>query len=84
MSSPGITVKGDSEGKRIKLGCEHQNGIVYVVSSEASWVCTDELRHVHSLAGFFKDISGLKDPGVRDVMQKWGLYYREIPLEDIT
>ena len=83
MSSPGITVKGNSKDKRIKLGCEHQNGIVYVVASEANWVCTDELTHAHSLAGFFKEIAGLEDTRVRDAMQKWGLYYRELPLEEL-
>ena len=83
MSSPGITVKGNSKDKRIKLECEHQNGIVYVVASEANWVCTDDLTHVHSLAGFFKEIADLKDPRVQDAMQRWGLYYRELPLEQI-
>lgn len=83
MSNLGLTIKQDSTGKRIKLNCQHQNGLIYVVSSEANWVCSDELSHVHSLAGFFKELATLKDPRVSDAMQRWGLYYRDLPVEEI-
>jgi hypothetical protein len=80
MSQFGLTVKSDSGGHRIEVECKHQNGLLYVVPSEASWVCTDEFRHAHSLAGFFKELTELDEPRVRDAMQRWGIYFRPRPL----
>jgi hypothetical protein len=80
MSQFGLTVKRDSGGHRVEVECKHQNGLIYVVPSEASWVCTDELRHAHSLAGFFKDLVELDEPRIRDAMQRWGIYFRPRPL----
>ncbi len=81
MSAFGLKVKGGSGGKRVELQCEHQNGVAYVVPSEASWVCSEELLHVHALAGFLGQISELEAPGVKEAMQRWGIYYRRRPLE---
>jgi hypothetical protein len=80
MSQFGLTVKSDSGGHRVEVECKHQNGLIYVVPSEASWVCTDELRHAHSLAGFFKDLVDLDEPRVQAAMQRWGVYFRPRPL----
>lgn len=80
MSTFGLEVKGGSGGKRVELQCEHQNGVVYMVPGEASWVCSEELLHVHALAGFLGQISELDDPGVKEAMQRWGIYYRRRPL----
>ncbi len=82
MSEMGLTVKHDSGSKRIEVQCKHQNGLLYVVPSEASWVCTEELLHAHSLAGFFKQLSSLNDPKVKELMQRWGIYFRERPLAE--
>lgn len=78
----GITVKQDTGGSRVEVQCAHQNALVYVVPAEASWVCTDELVHAHAIAGFFRDLAALDLPDVQRVMQKWGVYYRERPLDD--
>jgi hypothetical protein len=64
------------------MRCPHQNGLLYMVPAERSWVCSDEHRHAHVLAGFFKELSGLDDPRVRAAMNRWGLYYRERPLDE--
>ena len=80
MADFGLNVKHDSGCKRIEIECKHQNGLLYVVPSEASWVCSEELLHVHALAGFFKQLTELKDHRVKEVMQRWGLYFRERPL----
>ena len=80
MADFGLNVKHDSGCKRIEMECKHQNGLLYVVPSEASWVCSEELLHVHALAGFFKQLTELKDHRVKEVMQRWGLYFRERPL----
>ena len=77
MAEYGITVKHDTGGKRIEMQCEHQNGLVYVVPAEASWVCSEELLHAHALAGFFRQLSELGSPEVDAAMQRWGIYYRE-------
>ena len=79
--SYGLTIKHDRSGKRLEVQCSHQNGVIYVVPSEASWVCTDEYLHVHALAGFFREMTGLAEPRVKALMQKWGLYFRERPLD---
>lgn len=80
MANYGLTVKHDTGGKRLEIECEHQNGILYVVPSEASWVCSEDLLHVHSLAGFFTQLVALDNPEVKEMMRRWGLYYRERPL----
>ena len=77
MSGFGLTVKGGTGSKRMELVCEHQDGLLYVVPAEASWVCSDELLHVHALAGFFKQIAALDNEEVKGAMQRWGLYYRD-------
>ena len=80
MAEYGINVKHDSGGKRLEIQCKHQNGLLYVVPSEASWVCTEDLLHAHALAGFFSQLTELKDQRVKDIMQRWGIYFRERPL----
>ena len=76
MGDFGLTVKGESGSKRVELECEHQNGLLYVVPGDSSWVCSEELRHAHALAGFFRELMELDDDRVEGLMQKWGLYYR--------
>ena len=77
----GLTIKEDTGGKRLELVCEHQNGLLYVVPSEGSWVCSQEHQHAHALAGFFKELVALEDSRVRELMSRWGLYFRSRPLE---
>lgn len=76
MAEFGLNIKHDSGGKRIELECEHQNGLLYVVPSESSWVCSEDLLHAHALAGFFRQLGELNDPSVKELMQRWGIYYR--------
>jgi hypothetical protein len=33
------------------------------------------------LAGFFRELIALKQPSVKELMQDWGIYYRELPIE---
>ena len=80
MTSFGLTVKGETGSKRLELQCQHQYGQLYVVPTEASWVCSDELLHVHALAGFFNHLVQLDDLRVKEAMRRWGLYFRERPL----
>ncbi len=83
MANLDLKVKQGSNGDRIELECPHQKGIIYLVPSEASWVCDDALLHVHALAGFFSQLIELKDHTVRNVMQRWGIYYRPRPLNPL-
>ena len=78
----GITVKHAQEGKRLEIQCAHQNGLLYVVPSEASWVCSQEHLHAHALAGFLGELGRLQNPQVKELMQRWGLYFRERPLQE--
>jgi len=77
MADLGMNVREGSGGtKRVELQCEHQNGLIYVVSAEGNWVCADNLIHAHALAGFFKEMTDLDDKRIRTLMQKWGIYFR--------
>ena len=80
----GITVKTGRDMARVQVTCPHQSGLIYVVPGERSWVCSDELRPAHALAGFFRELIALKDPRVENLMHQWGLYYRSLPLESDT
>ena len=80
MKSFGLSVKGISGSKRLELQCEHHNALVYFIPSEGSWVCSEDLLHAHSLAGFLDELVRLNDPRFKDLMRKWGIYFRERPL----
>lgn len=77
----GVTIKTGEGMARIQVTCSHQSGLIYVVPGERSWVCTDELRPAHAMAGFFRELIALKDSRVEALLQEWGLYYRSLPLE---
>ncbi len=81
MAEFGLIVKQGSGGKRLEMQCSHQNGLLYVVPGDGSWVCSQELLDAHALAGFFRELMELDDDRVHRLMQKWGLYYRSRPIE---
>ena len=78
----GMTVKQTENMVRIELRCAHLHGQAYMVRGERSWVCDDTLLHAHVLAGFLHELTTLHDPQVQAAMQRWGLYFRELPIED--
>lgn len=82
MDKYGLTVKHDVGSKRIEMRCLHQNGLLYVVPGESSWVCAEEYLHAHALAGFFSQLEDLEDSRVQDLLQRWGLYYRSYSVAD--
>ena len=75
----GLQVKSSEDMTRIQAVCEHQRGLIYVVPAERSWVCTPESMPAHALAGFFRELSALKNTAVEDLMKQWGIYYRQLP-----
>ena len=77
----GVTIKEGTGDTRVDIHCTHQSGVLYVVPAEASWVCEPENIHAHAMAGFLRELVDLDDPRVRDLMQRWGLYYRARPIE---
>lgn len=77
----GVTVKNGEDMARVQVTCPHQSGLIYAVPGDLSWVCTDDLRAAHALAGFFRELTALKDPRVESLMQQWGVYYRSLPLD---
>ena len=77
----GVTIKESIGDTRIEIQCAHQNGLIYVVPAEGSWVCQPEHMHAHALAGFFRDLLDTTDPRVAQLMQRWGLYYRPRPVD---
>lgn len=81
MTDTGVTIKTGDEMTRIQVTCPHQSGLIYLVPAERSWVCTREQLASHALAGFFRELIDLKDSRVQELMQSWGVYYRELPLE---
>jgi hypothetical protein len=81
MPELGLTIKPGDNMTRIQVSCPHQRGLLYVVPAERSWVCSREQIPSHALAGFFRELVALKDPRVQELMQLWGVYYRQLPLE---
>ena len=84
MTTPrGMEFQRSSGQWVITLGCEHQHGRLYVVEgAEMNWVETSMPLVSHSLAGFFRELDELKDSKVKELMQRWGLYYRPLPLDE--
>ncbi|MDA1257125.1 MAG: hypothetical protein O3C10_04685 [Chloroflexi bacterium] len=80
IKAGGFTLKTGEESARLEMECPHQNGLLYMVPGDRSWVCEDELRPAHVLAGFFGEIAELDDARIREAMNRWGLYYRPRPL----
>lgn len=81
MPENGMTISPRADMTRIEVTCPHQSGLIYVVPAERSWVCSPEQVPAHALAGFFRELVNLKDDRVASLMQDWGLYYRQLPLE---
>lgn len=77
----GLAVKTGPDLARVRVSCTHQSGLIYAVPGDRSWVCSDELRPAHALAGFFRELIALDDPRVAALMQQWGIYYRSLPLD---
>ena len=75
----GLKITPGEEMTRIQVTCEHQQGLIYVVPAERSWVCNSDTLPAHALAGFFRELVGLQRPEVRDLMRQWGIYYRQLP-----
>jgi hypothetical protein len=44
-------------------------------------VCSQDQAPSHALAGFFGELVQMKDSKVAELMQSWGIYYRQLPLE---
>ncbi|MBI2165397.1 MAG: hypothetical protein HYU29_03205 [Chloroflexi bacterium] len=80
MLDSGIKLNTDRGGSRLEMGCEHQNGLIYAVPGEASWVCSQDKLAAHALAGFLRELVALRDPRVTALMRRWGLYFRSRPV----
>ena len=78
----GITVKQGTGGTRVEIRSRNQAGVLYAVPAEGSWVASPDQLHAHALAGFFGELVKRDDPGLRALMNRWGLSFRELPLED--
>ena len=80
MADTGITVKSSEDVTRVQVTCQHQSGLIYVVPASRSWVCSEELIPAHALAGFFRELVALKHGPITELMQDWGIYYRQLPI----
>jgi len=82
MRENGFVMKPSGGGMmRLDAHCPHQSGVIYTLPADKSWVCEDEWRAGHVLVGFMKDLAKLEDPRIAAAMQRWGLYFRERPLD---
>ncbi|MDP6822836.1 MAG: hypothetical protein QF554_06045 [Dehalococcoidia bacterium] len=82
LKDGGFTLKVGQGSASMAMECPHQNGLLYMVPGDRSWVCEDDVRPAHVLAGFFNEIAALDDARIREAMNRWGLYYRPRPLTD--
>ncbi len=81
--APGFTFFSGHGATRLEMECQHQHGMVYITEgADMNWVCSRLRRPAHSLAGFFRELGELDDNRVKNLMQRWGLYYRELPLAE--
>ena len=78
----GLIVEPSEGMTRIQMACLHQKGLLYVVPAEKSWVCSQEHMPSHALAGFLGELVELKDSRVKELMQRWGIYFRSLPLDE--
>ena len=81
MESNGLEIKQGEGLSRVQLGCSHQKGLLYVVPAERSWVCSQQMMPAHALAGFLGELTELQQPAVQQLMNRWGISYRRLPLE---
>lgn len=83
MPNPrGFQAKQGTGQWTITMECQHQAGRLYVTEgADMNWVCSARARPSHSLAGFFRELQELDDPRITELMRRWGLYYRPLPLE---
>ena len=81
MVESGLTIRTGQDITRVQITCEHQSGLLYMVPGEKSWVCTQAMMPAHALAGFLGELTELEDPRVKAMMQRWGIYFRKLPLE---
>ncbi len=82
MAEYGLIIKHGQGMTRVEISCMHQSGLLYMVPAEKSWVCSQEYMPAHALAGFLGDLMDLKDSRVKKLMQRWGIYFRQLPLEE--
>ena len=82
MSESSLPMQLSTDMCRIPVTCPHQSGLIYVVPAEHSWVCSPEDMPRHALAGFFRELVKLNEPQIDELMQMWGIYYRQLPLRE--
>jgi hypothetical protein len=80
----GLEITPGADMTRIQVACEHQQGLIYVVPAERSWVCNSETLPAHALAGFFRELVGLQRAEVSELMRQWGIYYRQLPRSEAS
>ena len=79
MTTSGLDVIPGNDMTRIRVVCEHQSGLIYVVPADRSWVCDQANLPAHALGGFFRELDSLDNEDVQGLMQQWGIYYRQLP-----
>ena len=79
MTTSGLEIIPGNDMTRIKAVCDHQSGLIYVVPADRSWVCDQEFMPAHALAGFFRELTSMENTEVQELMQQWGIYYRQLP-----
>ena len=79
MTTFGLDIIPGDDMTRIRAVCDHQSGLIYVVPAGRSWVCDQEFMPAHAIAGFFRELTSLDSKEVQELMQQWGIYYRQLP-----
>lgn len=79
MTTSGLQIIPGNDMTRIRAVCDHQRGLIYVVPADRSWVCNQESMPAHALAGFFRELTSMENKEVQELMQQWGIYYRQLP-----
>ncbi|GIT45391.1 MAG: hypothetical protein Ct9H300mP11_33270 [Chloroflexota bacterium] len=72
MTTSGLDVIPGNDMTRIRVVCEHQSGLIYVVPADRSWVCDQANLPAHALAGFFRELDSLDNEDVQGLMKTMG------------
>ena len=78
----GLDIMAGEQMTTIRVGCQHQRGLIYVIPWEKSWVWSGEMMPGHALAGFMAELIAQNNVTVQSLMQRWGIYFRQLPLAE--
>jgi|TARA_B110000263_G_C15277924_1_gene496762 hypothetical protein len=77
----GLTIKNQKDLTSIEASSSNQHGLIYIThGAPKNWVAKPDEMVSHTLAGFFKALTEIEDPKIQDLLNAYGLVYRELEI----